>query len=192
MKRVCIFCGANAGAPSYGEATKQAAEFLVQQGLELVYGGGSVGLMRVIADAVLTAGGKVIGVIPHELATRELLHTGLSDLHVVESMHERKALMAKLSDAFIALPGGFGTLDELFEILTWGQLGQHTKPVGLLNINGYFNKLLEFIDHTMAEAFVKEKYRELFHVDVTIEGLWERMKNHQPPKTRKWIKLSQT
>lgn len=192
MKRVCIFCGANAGAPSYGEATKQAAEFLVQQGLELVYGGGSVGLMGVIADAALTAGGKVIGVIPHELATRELLHTGLTDLHVVESMHERKALMAKLSDAFIALPGGFGTLDELFEILTWGQLGQHTKPVGLLNLNGYFNKLLEFIDHTMAEAFVKEKYRELFHVDVTIESLWERMKNHQPPKTRKWINLSQT
>jgi uncharacterized protein (TIGR00730 family) len=192
MKRVCIFCGANAGAPSYGEATKQAAEFLVQQGLELVYGGGSVGLMGVIADAALTAGGKVIGVIPHELATRELLHTGLTDLHVVESMHERKALMAKLSDAFIALPGGFGTLDELFEILTWGQLGQHTKPVGLLNLNGYFNKLLEFIDHTMAEAFVKEKYRELFHVDVTIESLWERMKYHQPPKTRKWINLSQT
>jgi len=192
MKRVCIFCGANSGPESYTIATKRVGEYLVQQGLELVYGGGSVGLMGVVADAALNEGGKVVGVIPQELATRELLHTGLTDLHVVGSMHERKALMAKLSDAFIALPGGFGTLDELFEILTWGQLGQHTKPIGLLNINGYFDKLLEFVDHTISEAFVKEKYRELFHVGDTIDGLWERMKRHEPPKTRKWINLSQT
>ena len=192
MKRVCIFCGANSGGQIYTAATRAAGQFIAEQGLELVYGGGSIGLMGVVADAALAAGGNVIGVIPDELATRELMHTGVADLRIVGSMHERKALMASLSDAFIALPGGFGTLDELFEILTWGQLGQHTKPVGILNINGYFDKLLAFIDHTVAEHFVKEKYRGLFHVDDDITRLWVKMSHHQSPKTTKWINLSQT
>lgn len=193
MIRICVFCGANAGNDeSYRAAAERMGRLMAEHGYELVYGGGSVGLMGVIADAALAAGVRVTGVIPKQLALKEIMHEGLTDLHIVGTMHDRKALMADLSDAFIALPGGFGTLDELFEILTWGQLGEHTKPVGILNIRGYFDRLLSFIDHTISEQFVKEKYRDLYHVDEDPEKLLFAMKSHQPPKTRKWIDLSQT
>lgn len=155
MKSVAVFCGARAGnSPFYVEAARQLGSELAQRGLSLVYGGGHVGLMGTVADACLAAGGKVVGVIPQFMVERELAMTGLSELHITDSMHSRKALMAERADAFIALPGGFGTLDELFEILTWRQIGLHDKPIGLLNIQGYYTELLGFIKHAVKEGFV--------------------------------------
>lgn len=162
IKRICVFCGSKRGARSVYTATaQQLGKVMVSKGIGLVYGGGSIGLMGDIADAVLREKGNVIGVIPHALASKEFAHPGLTELHMVSSMHERKAMMAELSDAFIAMPGGFGTLDELFEILTWAQLGFHAKPVGLLNVEGYFDLLLEFIHHVLQERFISAKHRRL-------------------------------
>src|SRR3990170_4898104 len=156
INRICVFCGSNHGARSaYTDAAQQLGKALVSQGVGLVYGGGSIGLMTVVADAVLEEKGEVIGVIPHALSSKEFAHYGLTELHLVSSMHERKAMMAELSDAFIAMPGGFGTLDEFFEIVTWAQLGLHTKPIGLLNVGGYFDLLLKFIDYMLQERFIK-------------------------------------
>lgn len=176
MKRICIFCGANAGQREvFAQSAKEFAMHCARLGLGIVYGGGNVGLMGVVADAALQAGGEVIGVIPKTLVERELAHTGLSALHVVSSMHERKALMADLSDAFIALPGGFGTLDEFFEILTWGQLGIHVKPCGLLNVEGYFDHLLAFLDQAVTEGLLHARNRQMFSVAASAHDLLKRI-----------------
>jgi uncharacterized protein (TIGR00730 family) len=160
--RVCVFCGSKSGRDQvYRETAEQLGKLLVARGLRLVYGGGSVGLMGVIADAVLAAGGQVTGVIPRMLATKELLHTGVQNMHVTDSMHSRKARMEELSDAFVALPGGFGTLEELLEIITWAQLGIHKKPVGILNVAGYFDPFIQLIDHAIVQGFIKPKHRQL-------------------------------
>ena len=157
------------------------------RGFDLVYGGAHVGLMGAVADATLAAGGEVIGVIPEALVTRELAHTGLTDLRVVSSMHERKALMADLSDGFIALPGGWGTFEELFEVLTWGQLGLHAKPCGLLNVEGYFDPLLVFLQHAFDEQFVRREYAGWLPVSESPGTLLDRLAAFEPPQVRKWI-----
>lgn len=162
IKRICVFCGSKHGArPLYTKVAQQLGKAIVSHGIGLVYGGGSIGLMGVIADAVLKEKGNVIGVIPHALSSKEFAHPGLTELRMVSSMHERKAMMAELSDAFIAMPGGFGTFDEFFEILTWAQLGLHTKPIGLLNVGGYFDLLLAFINHVLQERFIQTKHHQL-------------------------------
>jgi uncharacterized protein (TIGR00730 family) len=181
MKRLCVFCGSRTGtAPIYTEQTRLLGRALVQRGFGLVFGAGHVGLMGVLADAVREHGGETIGVIPRSLVERELAHQQLTDLRIVESMHDRKALMAELSDGFIALPGGYGTLDELFEILTWAQLKFHAKPIGLFNIAGFFDPLLEWIDRAVADDFVKAKNRELLIVESDVETLLNRVERAMP------------
>jgi uncharacterized protein (TIGR00730 family) len=164
--KLCVFTGSRHGAlPQYAGAVKQLAGDLVARGFGLVYGGGNVGLMNVIAEAVLQSGGHVTGVIPNSLVSQEVAHQGLSELRVVHSMHERKALMAELSDGFIALPGGIGTMEEFFEVLSWAQLGLHDKPCGLLNVSGYYDSLIQFLDHAVAQDFIKPKHRALMIVE---------------------------
>lgn len=187
MKRICVFCGSKVGSTGlYREAARQLGRLMVERGLGLVYGGGSVGLMGVIADTVLAAGGEVIGVIPEMLATKELLHTGVRQMHVMASMHARKARMAELADAFIAMPGGFGTFEELLEMITWSQLGIHRKPVGLLNVAGYFDPLVQFIDHAISEGFIKPKHRQLIVVADQPAALLDQVAQHKPPVEHKW------
>jgi uncharacterized protein (TIGR00730 family) len=192
MRSVCVFCGANAGSrPEYAEAARRLGAALAERGLEVVFGGGHVGLMGVLADAALQAGGRVVGVIPQALVERELAHRRLSELHVVETMHQRKALMADLADAFVALPGGYGTLDELFEILTWAQLGLHGKPVGLLNVGGFFDALLAWLEHAVAERFLPAAHRDFLLVERQPEALLDRLRDaHPAPATPKWIAAS--
>lgn len=188
FRRVCLFCGSSAGTrPEYADAARATGRILAERGIGLVYGGGRVGLMGVAADAALAAGGEVIGVIPGAMVAREVGHLGLTELHVVETMHERKALMYDLSDAFLALPGGFGTLDELCEALTWSQLGLHGKPCGLLNVAGYFDGLLAFFDHATDQGFVRRPHRGLAISDVDPERLLERMALGRPAEVEKWI-----
>ena len=166
MRKICVFTGSRHGtSPAYADTARQLARDLVARGFGLVYGGGNVGLMDVVAGTALELGGHVTGVIPNALVSREVAHLGLSDLRVVNSMHERKALMAELSDGFIALPGGIGTLEEFFEVLSWAQLGIHNKPCGLLNVSGYYDPLIQFLDHAVAEDFVKPKHRALLIVE---------------------------
>lgn len=165
---------------------------LAQRGHGLVYGGGSVGLMGVVADAVLIGGGEVIGVIPEALATKELAHPNITIMHVVPSMHARKARMAELSDAFIAMPGGFGTFEELFEVITWAQLGIHRKPIGLLNVAGYFDPLMELVEHAIAEGFIKPEHRQLIVVCDQPATLLDNLAHHQMPAVRKWITPEET
>lgn len=193
MKRICVFCGSNNGSnPQYPKAAEETGEFLANHGIELVYGGGRVGLMGRIADTVLANGGKVIGVIPEQLATREVAHGGLTELLVVGSMHERKALMAELSDGFIALPGGFGTFEEFCEIITWAQLGIHQKPCALLNVAGFYDSLIAMIDYSTSRHFIRPEHRSLVLVDDRIETLYQKMKNFQPPDLEKWLDKSST
>ena len=173
-------------------AADEMARAMVKRGIHLVYGGGSVGIMGGIADTVMKAGGEVIGVIPRSLAEKEVSHAGLSELRIVASMHERKALMAELSDGFIALPGGLGTLEELLEILTWSQLGFHQKPYGLLNVKQYFNSLLRFMDHAVAEEFVKPVHRDMLLVDEQPEALLAALSGYQSPSVDKWIGRDET
>ena len=162
LKRICVFCGSSVGSrPTYAAATRELGRTLAARGLGIVFGGGKVGLMGVLADAALAVGGEVIGVIPEALVAREIAHTGLTKLHVVHSMHERKTLMADLADAFIALPGGYGTLEEFLEAVTWTQLGIHKKPCGLLNVNGYYDALLALLDRAVADGFIREANRTL-------------------------------
>ena len=176
LRRLCVFCGAATGnEPVYVEVAHTVGRLLFERGIELVYGGGNVGLMGALASACLDAGGRVIGVIPQLLVDREVAHTGLSELRVVESMHERKFLMADLSDAFLTLPGGFGTWEEFFEILTWSQLGISRKPCALLNVNGYYDPLLEMADRAVSAGFVREAYRELLVSDTDPARLLDRM-----------------
>jgi uncharacterized protein (TIGR00730 family) len=191
-KRICVFAGSSPGRqPQYVEAAQQLGEELCARGYDLVYGGGRVGLMGTVADSVLGHGGQVIGVIPEGLAEKEVAHRGLTDLRVVTSMHERKALMAELSTAFIALPGGLGTLEELFEVLTWVQLGIHTKPCGLVNVGGYFNGLLEFISHAVEERFLKPDHQSMILVDSDIKALLDAVEAFVPPAVEKWLDRDQ-
>lgn len=186
MKRVCVFCGSNAGIrPEYGIAAQELAAVLARRGLGLVYGGGNVGLMGIIAESMLRAGGEVIGVIPQSLVAKELAHHGVTELRIVDTMHQRKALMNELSDAFIALPGGFGTLDEFFEILTWSQLGIHGKPSGLLNVSGYFDSLLAMLDHAVTERFLRPAHRELVIADIDAKSLVQRLGSLSPVQAGK-------
>jgi uncharacterized protein (TIGR00730 family) len=189
MRQVCVFCGSSGGGrPVYAAAARRLGAALAARGLGLVYGGGHVGLMGVVADAVLSGGGRVVGVIPEALAGKELAHGGLSELHVVGTMHQRKALMADRADAFAALPGGFGTADELFEILTWAQLGLHAKPVGLLNVAGFFDPLLTWLDHAVGEGFLRPEHRGLVLVAGEADGLIDRLAAWRPEPWRgKWI-----
>lgn len=193
VQRICVFTGSQAGnRPAYAEQARRLGRLLGQRGIGLVYGGGSVGLMGVIADAALEAGAEVIGVIPEVLMIREVTHTGLTELRIVDTMHERKALMAELSDAFIAMPGGFGTLDELFEAITWAQLGLHRKPVGLLNVEGYYDPLLALIEHAIAEGFILPEYAQLLTVDSDPEELLEQLLRYEPPVIApRWITKEQ-
>ena len=176
FRRVAVFCGSSGGTgDQYLAAAREAGRTLAAAGIEIVFGGGRVGLMGAVADAALAAGGRVIGVIPEKLMALEVGHTGLSELHLVPDMHTRKELMARLSDAFIALPGGFGTLDEVFEAATWTQLNYHLKPVGLLNVDGYYDRLIEFVTHAGQEGFIRPQHHSLLQVDTTIPGLLDRL-----------------
>lgn len=193
MKRVCVYCGSRHGKrPAYTAAAQTLGRELAQSGRSLVYGGGNVGLMGVVADAVLEAGGEVIGVIPWPMVTRELAHHGVTKLHVVSSMHERKALMAQLADGFIALPGGVGTLEELFEIWTWAQLGIHQKPLGLLNTDGFYSSLVAFLDHLTAEDFVTPENRSFVRIDADPKSLLEKMSQFVPGPRAKWMDPGET
>lgn len=186
--RVCVYCGSNAGSSSsFANATRRLGTLLAERGIGLVYGGGHVGLMGVLADAALAAGGTVIGVIPEALHAREVAHRGLTELRVVGTMHERKALMAELADAFIALPGGLGTLDELFEIWTWAQLGMHAKPCGLLEVDGFFAPLIAWLDHATEVRFIRAEHRAMLTVDTDPERLLDRLEAGAPPALGKWF-----
>jgi uncharacterized protein (TIGR00730 family) len=187
---VCVFCGSSSGTnPVYVEAARRLGVEIAARRLELVYGAGDVGLMGVVADAVLAGGGQVIGYIPQSLVDREVAHHGLTELHVVETMHQRKALMADRSSAFLALPGGFGTADELFEILTWAQLGIHDKPIGLANVNGFFGPLLNWLDRAVEDGFLRPRHRELLYVDGDPVRLLDRLLNAPvSPPTDKWVR----
>ena len=189
MQRLCVFCGSSAGSPPiYAEATRQMGQALAARDLGLVYGGGHVGLMGILADSVLASGGSVIGVIPQALVDKELAQAGLTELHVVTTMHQRKALMADLADGFMALPGAFGTADELFEILTWAQLGLHAKPIGLLNVAGFFDPLRAWLDHTVREGFLRSAHRRLLLEAEDPERLLDLLEQYRPvAETPKWI-----
>ena len=190
MQSICVFCGSNTGASAvYAEATRALAGALARAGLKLVYGGGSIGLMGVLADAALAAGVEVTGVAPRRLLEREVVHRNLTALHIVESMHERKAKMADLSDAFIGLPGGYGTLDELFEALTWTQLGYHRKPCGLLNVGRYFERLVDYLDHAVTERFLAREHRDMLLIEDDPDGLIARLRSARPPQVTKWIEI---
>jgi len=188
MNRVCVFCGSSAGARAeYARAAAETGELIARRGLGLVYGGGHVGLMGVVADAALRTGGRVVGVITQTLKDHEVAHTGLTELHVVRTMHERKALMASLSDGFLVLPGGIGTLEEFFEVWTWGQLGEHSKPVGLVNAGGYYDGLVRFLDAMRAEGFLKPKHREMLMVADSPSDVLDAFARYEPPALGKWI-----
>ncbi len=193
MKRVCVFAGSSPGGnPEYVASARALGAALVSRGVALVYGGGGTGLMGALADTVLDAGGEVTGIIPGPLATRELAHPGLSELCVVASMHERKALMAERSDAFIALPGGLGTVEELMEIWTWAQLGIHSKPFGLLNAEGFYDPLIGFVDRMVADGFVKPAYRTLVIVENEPETLLAALAAFRAPPLRQWMANTET
>jgi uncharacterized protein (TIGR00730 family) len=188
MGRICVFCGSSPGrSPAYTEAAVELGQTLVARGLGLVYGGASVGLMGKLADTVLEAGGEVIGVIPDSLLRYEVTHEGLPDLRVVGSMAERKTLMAELSDGFISLPGGTGTLDEMFEMLTWSQLGDHDKPSGLLDVEGFYSHLIAFLDHAVEERFLRSEHRAMLIVETSANALLDRFESYAAPKLEKWI-----
>lgn len=188
ISTLCVFCGSSPGHdPVHGEAARALGGALTGSGIDLVYGGGHVGLMGMVADAVLAGGGRVTGVIPQALHDLEVAHHGLTALHVVGSMHERKAMMADLSDGFIALPGGIGTFEELFEMWTWGQLGYHRKPVGLLNVGGFYDRLVDFIDEVVDAGFLRSAHRAMLMVEDDPVALVARMQTYAPPVVEKWI-----
>ncbi|WP_431121599.1 TIGR00730 family Rossman fold protein [Flagellimonas flava] len=193
MESVAVFCGSSEGNdPRTIEAAFQLGEVLASQQIQLVYGGAKVGLMGQVADGALGKNGKVIGVIPDFLKRKEVFHPHISELIVVETMHQRKLKMHELSDGFMALPGGYGTLEELFEIITWGQLGLHQKPIGVLNCDGFFDSMLQFLDTMVAQGFLKQENREMLLVDSSAAGLLEQMRNYTPLITPKWIEKEQT
>jgi uncharacterized protein (TIGR00730 family) len=194
MQRICVFCGASPGArPAYREATAELARLLVREGIGVVYGGGGVGLMGALADVVIEEGGELTGVIPRSLVDREIAHRDVMDMRVVGSMHERKALMADLSDAFIALPGGIGTLEELFEVYTWAQLGLHQKPCALLNVDGYYDGIRDFLAHATRERFLRDETRELLLIETDVGELVKRVREFEPQApVPKWIDREET
>ena len=188
MDRICVYCGSSTGRDTaYAEAARTLGRTLADRGIDLVYGGGHVGLMGVVADATLDAGGDVYGVMPQALVDREIAHEEVTELVVVDSMHERKARMADLADGFVALPGGFGTLEELMEVLTWAQLGFHRDPCGLLDVGGYYASLVEFFDHQVAEGFVSADHRRMVVVTADAEVLLDRFADYEPPEVRQFI-----
>jgi uncharacterized protein (TIGR00730 family) len=193
LRRLCVFCGSSKGSHElYAESAARFGAALAAAGVGLVYGGGHIGLMGVLADAVLAGGAEVIGVIPRAMVAKELAHAGLSQLHVVDTMHQRKALMADLADGFAALPGGYGTADELFEILTWGQLGLHAKPIGLLNVGGFFDPLLAWVGRAVADGFLRAEHRDMLRVAPEPLGLLQLLLRHQPPASLpKWIEAAE-
>jgi uncharacterized protein (TIGR00730 family) len=193
MRRLCVFCGSNPGHdPVYRALAREVGSVLAQKGIGIVYGGGRIGLMGALADAGLAAGGEVIGVIPQALLDREIGHQGVTELRVVGSMHERKALMADLADGFVALPGGIGTLEELFEMWTWAQLGLHQKPCGLIEVTGFFAPLLTFLDRLVVTGFVKPEHRAMLLEASSPEDLLARVLAYQPPEIPKWITPAET
>ncbi len=188
MKKICVYCGSSPGLrPEYIAAARFLAEELLARNIGLIYGGAHVGIMGEIADTVLSGGGDVTGIIPKALVDQEVSHKGLTELIIVDSMHERKAMMADLSDGFIALPGGLGTVEELFEVLTWAQLGFHKKPCGLLNASGYYDHLSAFLDHSVSEGFVKDAHRSMLMVEENPITLLDRFATYEPPRVNKWI-----
>lgn len=188
MKKIAIYCGSSAGPDAaYRSQAEKLGTYLAKNKLHIIFGGGKVGMMGILADAALEAGGRVTGVIPGFLHVKEVAHAGLSELITVETMHQRKSMIEQMCDAAIALPGGFGTLDELFEMLTWGQLGLHDKPVGILNINGFFDPILAAMDRMVEDGFLKDVNRDMVLVSQQVEELLERMRAYRPPKVRKWI-----
>lgn len=193
IKRLCVYCGSSTGNRSeYAQAARELARAMVSRDTGLVYGGASIGVMGVLADAVIKEGGEVIGIIPRGLLAKEVAHTGITELREVDSMHERKAMMAELSDGFIALPGGLGTIEEFFEIWTWAQLGMHRKPCGLLNAGRYFDKLIAFIDHAVSEQFIKEEYRSMVFVERESDILLQKFASYKAPEVAKWIDRKDT
>jgi uncharacterized protein (TIGR00730 family) len=190
LSAICVYCGSNAGAnPAYLEAARSVGRGLAERGIRIVYGGARVGMMGVLADAAREAGGEVVGVMPRQMMDREIGHTGIDDLRVVGSMHERKALMVELSDAFVALPGGIGTLDELFEAYTWAQLGIHAKPLGILDVADYYSRLVAFLDHAVVERFLRPETRDLLVVAEDLDALLYELRVWQPATVAKWIDL---
>jgi len=188
LRSLCVFCGAHAGAqPEYAEAARATGRLLAEQRIRLIYGAGKIGLMGIVADSCLNAGGEVTGVIPEALVKHEVAHFGLTELRVVETMHQRKAMMADLADAFVALPGGIGTFEELFEIWTWSQLGLQRKAVGLLNVRGYYDHLIALADHAAREGFLRREHREMLLVDTEPGRLLDRLRAFTPVETPKWI-----
>lgn len=188
FRRICVYCGSNPGVrPAYADAARRFGRLLGERGLGLVFGGGHVGLMGVVADAALGAGGEVTGVIPQALVDRELAHPDVQDMRIVRTMHERKALMAELADGFVALPGGLGTLDELFEIWTWAQLGLHGKPIGLLEVDGFFAPLVAYLDRAATEGFVRSEQRAMLLVETEPARLLERFQAYVAPRVGKWL-----
>ena len=193
FKSVCVFCGSSPGArPVYLQAARAMGALLAERDLVLVYGGGRVGLMGALADAALAAGGSVTGIIPQSLALKEVAHQTLTDLRIVDTMHQRKAQMSELADCFLALPGGFGTLEELFEVVTWAQIGIHDKPCGILNVDGYFDPLLEFMDQAVAMRFIRPEHRALVLVDTEGAALLDRMQAYRSQPLDKWMDRDQT
>jgi uncharacterized protein (TIGR00730 family) len=193
MKNICVYCGSNPGRlPEYRDAARLLGYEMAGRGLGLVYGGASIGVMGAVADAVLERGGQAVGVIPYSLATKEVSHDGLDELIVVDSMHERKAKMAELSDGFIALPGGWGTIEEIFEMLTWAQLGFHEKPCGLLNVAAYYDPLFAFLENAIEQQFVKEEYRPMIIMDEAPAVLLDRFDHYRAPQVKKWIGPEET
>jgi uncharacterized protein (TIGR00730 family) len=193
LRSVTIYCGSSPGAdPAFTEKTRELARLLASSDIRVVYGGSHAGLMGVLADAAMEAGGEVLGVMPRALFDREAAHTGLSELRVVGSMHERKALMAELSDAFIALPGGIGTLEELIEVYTWSQLGMHRKPLGVLNVNGYYDALAAFLDVAVEQGFLRAQQREVLISEADPEALLQRLTGAKPPPRPKWLSAAET
>jgi uncharacterized protein (TIGR00730 family) len=193
VRRVCVYAGSNPGSdPAYAEAAAAFATTMAERGIGLVYGGGKVGLMGVLADTMLDAGGEAIGVMPQSLIDREIGHSGLTELKVVDSMHERKALMAELADAFVAVPGGIGTLEELIEVYTWSQLGIHDKACGVLNVKGYYDNLAALLDHAVAEGFLRPQHRAVLSVASEPAELLDRLAAYEPPSVTKWLELDES
>ncbi len=190
MKHICVFCASNPGIqPAYLQAARELGELIATRGATVLYGGGGTGLMGALADGALGAGGRVVGVMPHALVEREAAHRSLSELHIVNSMHDRKAMLAELADGYVALPGGIGTLEELFEAWTWAQLGVHNKPIGLLNVQGYWNTLTKFFDQMGSEGFLRSHTRDLALIDDVAERLLHQMDRYVPPVVTQWVRL---
>lgn len=188
MKRLCVYCGSSSGnSPAYTAVARELGETIAARGIELVYGGARVGLMNEVADAALAKGGKVIGVLPRFMSTKELAHESLTELHLVDTMHQRKQLMAELANGFVALPGGFGTFEEIFEAMTWAQLHLHRSPCALLNVAGYYDSLLEFLDGSVTAGFVRQDLRDSLIVATSVSKLFEGFANHRPAQSEKWI-----